>query len=98
MIKCLAELTVFHCLTPPLSTTEISSTKTMHIRVLPSMKLRSLKLKLCKHLRLKASDVEVKLWIGMKDASVIQLGENEDNNDLDWLGIDSQSLMFFCIQ
>ena len=65
------------------------------LRVLPTMSLRNLRLKVCKTLRSDARSTKVNFWLQMPDGSRMSLGHDKDSRDLDWLGIETGSQIIY---
>ena len=65
------------------------------IRVLPTMSLRNLRLKVCKTLKYDPRNTEINCWLQMTDGSLMMLGHENDARDLDWLGIENGSQIIY---
>lgn len=65
------------------------------LRVLPTMTLRALRLKICKTMKFSASRTAISLWLQMQDSSCAPLESDRDAQDLAWLGIESGSHIVF---
>ncbi|KAJ7161512.1 hypothetical protein C8R43DRAFT_1063744 [Mycena crocata] len=102
MSRRLMELNLYHCFAAPASTSDPQATNSLlenaeHItlRVLPTMTLRALRLKVCKTMKLSASSTAIVLWLCMQDSTCAPLEIDRDLQDLAWLGIDSGSNIIF---
>ena len=65
------------------------------LRVLPTMSLRNLRLKICKTLKYDARNTEINCWLHMSDGSLMTLGHENDSLDLDRLGIEPGSQIIY---
>ncbi|KAF8798138.1 RNI-like protein [Phlegmacium glaucopus] len=65
------------------------------LRVLPTMSLRNLRLKICKTLRYDARNTSIDCWLRMPNGSLTTLGHENDTRDLDWLGIETGSQIIY---
>lgn len=84
-------ITVHRCSEPPSASTP-SITQTLPLRVLPTMSLRTFRLKIAKSLGLrKAEQITMKLWLTMPGSAVASLDETQDTQDLSWLGLEDAS-------
>lgn len=94
------ELKIFECSTPATveqraMDCELSFLTTL--RVLPSMSLRTLRLKIVKCMKLPTQSlghVSIKLWLKMGDGTLAQLDSSTDQ-DLAWWGLENGSDLFF---
>ncbi|KAJ7137777.1 outer arm dynein light chain 1 [Mycena epipterygia] len=98
----LMELNMYHCsVAPPLNadpqTTDrlIENADRITLRVLPTMTLRALRLKVCKTMKYSASRTAIALWLQMRDRTCAPLESDRDTQDLAWLGIESRSTLIF---
>ncbi|KAJ7685581.1 hypothetical protein DFH06DRAFT_1358117 [Mycena polygramma] len=98
----LMELNMYHCITAPPSNTDRETTNSLiedaeriTLRVLPTMTLRALRLKICKTLKLSAARTAISLWLQMQDGSRTPLESDRDGQDLAWLGIELGSNIIF---
>ncbi|KAG6833649.1 hypothetical protein H0H87_002845 [Tephrocybe sp. NHM501043] len=65
------------------------------LRVLPTMTLRALRMKMCKMLKVKAS---ILLWLQQSDGTFVELDIDRDDQTMDWLGLeDSTDLVFHTV-
>ncbi|KAF7337954.1 Tubulin-specific chaperone E [Mycena venus] len=102
----LMELNMYHCnAAPPFSNADlqaananslIQDAERIILRVLPTMTLRALRLKICKTMKYSASSTALSLWLQMQDGSFTLLEGDRDTQDLAWLGIESGSNIIFC--
>ena len=65
------------------------------IRVLPTMSLRNLRLKVCKTLKYDARNTNINCWLQISDGSLMTLGHENDSRDLDTLGIEPGSQIIY---
>lgn len=65
------------------------------LRVLPSMTLKILKLKIHKTLKLNPRQNRLTFWLYMSNGALTELDNEQDGRDLDWLGIDNESLIIY---
>jgi len=65
------------------------------LRVLPTMSLRNLRLKICKTLKYDARKTDINCWLQMPDGSLMTLGHENDARDLDTLGIEPGSQIIY---
>lgn len=95
------ELNMYHCFVPPSNTDPattnslIENAECITLRVLPTMTLRALRLKVCKTLKCSAARTAISLWLQMQDSSCAPLETDRDSQDLAWLGIESGSNIIF---
>ncbi|PPQ93226.1 hypothetical protein CVT25_015224 [Psilocybe cyanescens] len=68
------------------------------LRVLPTMSLRILRLKMCKVLKVDARRTNVALWLHMGNGALTKLDKEHDLRDLDWLGLDNGSQIAYQVQ
>ncbi|KAK7038108.1 tubulin-specific chaperone E [Favolaschia claudopus] len=80
-----------------IATTLLRDAEHSPLRVLPTMTLWALRLKLCKILKLSASSTALSLWLQMQDGSLAPLESDRDTQDLAWLGIESGSNIVFTV-
>ncbi|KAF8077772.1 hypothetical protein FPV67DRAFT_1402566 [Lyophyllum atratum] len=62
------------------------------LRVLPTMTLRALRMKTCKMLKIKAT---ILIWLQRTDGTLMELSNDRDEQDLDWLGLDDGATVVF---
>jgi hypothetical protein len=93
---------MYHCIAAPLSNPDrqtinslIENAERVTLRVLPTMTLRALRLKICKTMKYSASRTAISLWLQMQDSSCTPLESDRDAQDLAWLGIESGSNIIF---
>ena len=66
--------------------------QSMALRVLPSMTLRTFRLKVAKSFKAgKAAQKTLGLWIKMQDGTFAALNTADDTLDLAWLGVEDSS-------
>ena len=65
------------------------------LRVLPTMSLRNLRLKICKTLKYDSRNTDINCWLQMSDGSLMTLGHENDSRDLDRLGIEPGSQIIY---
>ncbi|KAF5330813.1 hypothetical protein D9619_005494 [Psilocybe cf. subviscida] len=68
------------------------------LRVLPSMSLRILKLKIHKTLKLNPRQAKLTFWLYMGNGALTELDNEQDGRDLDWLGIDNDSFIIYHVE
>jgi hypothetical protein len=68
------------------------------LRVLPSMSLKILKLKIHKTLKVKSRQNKLTFWLHMGNGALTELNNDQDGRDLDWLGIDNDSLIIYHVE
>ncbi|KDR81741.1 hypothetical protein GALMADRAFT_239919 [Galerina marginata CBS 339.88] len=68
------------------------------LRVLPTMTLRILRLKLCKSLKYDARSTKITFWLRMGHRLLSKLETQQDSRDLDWLGVESGSQIVYQVQ
>ncbi|KAF8965202.1 hypothetical protein BDZ97DRAFT_1904102 [Flammula alnicola] len=68
------------------------------LRVLPSMSLRILRLKICKVLKCDARHINITFWLRMGHGALAKLDNEHDSRDLDWLGIENDSQIIYQVQ
>jgi hypothetical protein len=90
-------LNLYRSLSPTASDQQqILESKPLVLRVLPTMTLRTLRVKTCRTLKLKAT---VLFWLQQPDRTLVELGLDRDQQDIDWLGLDDgASVVFHVIQ
>ncbi|KAJ7149343.1 hypothetical protein C8R46DRAFT_1179791 [Mycena filopes] len=98
----LMELNMYHCTAPPPPNADRDGINSLlkdadHItlRVLPTMTLRALRLKVCKTMKSSAARTAISLWLQMQDSSCTPLDSDRDAQDLAWLGIELGSNILF---
>ncbi|KAJ7681776.1 hypothetical protein B0H17DRAFT_1075669 [Mycena rosella] len=100
----LMELNMYHCSAAPAANADadqrttnslIEDAERITLRVLPTMTLRALRLKVCKTMKYSASRTAISLWLQMQDSTRAPLDSDRDGQDLAWLGIESGSNIFF---
>ncbi|KAK7040916.1 hypothetical protein VNI00_009512 [Paramarasmius palmivorus] len=64
------------------------------LRVLPTMNLKTFRLKIRKLLKLPSMDFT--LWLHMPDDDWVELGTERDQQDLDWLGLENGTRIACC--
>jgi hypothetical protein len=64
------------------------------LRVLPSMSLRTFRLKIRKLMGSTISAGDIELWLRMGDGTLVQMG-GQDDQDLAWWGLDNDSEVLF---
>lgn len=69
----------------------------MELRVLPSMRLQTLRLKLRKATKSNANASHIMIWALMDDDKLAELTIESDRQDLAWLGLDQNSSIIFYI-
>ncbi|KAJ7864819.1 hypothetical protein B0H14DRAFT_2440573, partial [Mycena olivaceomarginata] len=95
----LMELNMYRsAVTPPSSNADreasnslIQNAERITLRVLPTMTLRALRLKICKTMKYSPASTALALWLQMQDKSFSPLESDRDGQDLAWLGIESGS-------
>ena len=65
------------------------------LRILPSIPLRTLRMKICKILKQDARRTQVRCWLRIRDGSLSELVKQDDSKDLDWLGIENGSQIIY---
>lgn len=65
------------------------------LRVLPTMSLRNLRLKICKTLKYDVRNSYIDCWLEMPDGSLVTLDHENDSRDLGWLGIETGSQIIY---
>ncbi|KAI0093897.1 hypothetical protein BDY19DRAFT_919480 [Irpex rosettiformis] len=96
----LIDIKAHRCSRPP-STSIPSRAETMLLRVLPTMLLRTFRLKVAKSFGVhKAEQAAMKLWLAMPDGTSAYLDGTQDTQDLSRLGFedDSEILMYISTQ
>ncbi|KAJ7217128.1 hypothetical protein GGX14DRAFT_602135 [Mycena pura] len=100
----LMELNMYHCFDLPARNADSQATNSIMadaeqftLRVLPTMTLLTLRLKVCKTMKRNASNTAVLFWLRMQDDSFARLDHDRDMQDLAWLGLESGSNIFFTI-
>lgn len=68
------------------------------LRVLPSMSLKILKLKIHKTLKLNPRQTTLTFWLYMGNGALTELDNEQDGRDLDWLGIDNDSFIIYHVE
>lgn len=69
-----------------------SGTPPTAMRVLPTMTMRTFRLKLCKTLKIpKPKQASVKLWLVMPDNRISEIDNEQSTHDLSWWGIENGS-------
>ncbi|KAF9261399.1 hypothetical protein L218DRAFT_870040 [Marasmius fiardii PR-910] len=66
------------------------------LRVLPTMTLKLLRLKIRKLMKVPPRD-EITVWVKMPDGQWVELETDRDQQDLDWLGLENGSQVACCI-
>ncbi|KAF9482808.1 RNI-like protein [Pholiota conissans] len=77
---------------------EPSEPPTAVIRVLPSMTLRILRLKICKALKYDPRNTNIMFWLRMPHGALGRLDDESTYRDLDWLGLEHNSQIIYQIQ
>lgn len=102
------ELNVYQCFnTPPLDARDVDawllqqsrSAVQSRLRVLPTMSLRTFRLKIAKSIKIKVnvSKTVMRLWVKMRDESFAELQCDQDAQDLSWWGLENGSDILFCL-
>ncbi|KAI0811010.1 hypothetical protein BC629DRAFT_1580180 [Irpex lacteus] len=87
----LINIKVHRCSHPP-STSSPSITQTVPLRVLPTMTLRTFRLKVAKSFGIrKADQSSMRLWLKMSGGTVSDLDDTQDTQDVSWLGFEDGS-------
>jgi len=68
------------------------------LRVLPTMSLRILRIKICKLLKLDARQMDLTIWLRMGQGTLVKLDREHDARDIDWLGIERGSKIVYRAQ
>ncbi|KAF8636511.1 hypothetical protein AX17_003325 [Amanita inopinata Kibby_2008] len=68
------------------------------LNVLPSMTLRTLRLKVCKSVKGRATKNNITLWQRMQGGLLVELGHTHDTQDLSWLGLEDGSLIVYAFR
>jgi len=68
------------------------------LRVLPTMSLRILRIKICKVLKLDARHTDLTIWLRMGQGTLAKLDKEHDARDIDWLGIERESKIVYRVQ
>jgi len=68
------------------------------LRMLPTMSLRTLRLKICKALKYDARRTDLTLWLGMGQGTLTRLDREYDARVIDWLGIERGSQIVYQVQ
>ncbi|KAI0690587.1 hypothetical protein BC835DRAFT_173148 [Cytidiella melzeri] len=93
----LFKINVHRCSRSPSNSTP-SITQTMTLRILPTMSLRTLRLKVAKSFGVrKTEQTSMRLWLKMPDGTYADLPREQDTQDLSWLGFEDDSDIMFCI-
>lgn len=77
----------------PTADDSLQSRKLLVLQVLPTMTLRTLRMKIRK--MLKHPNADILVWVGQTDGGLVELGIDRDQQDLDWLGITEGSDLVF---
>lgn len=76
----------------PPSTPGAGAGDAQSIKVLPSMTMRTLRMKLAKTFKLtKAEQAGVRMWLRMPDGAYAEVDLTDDNHQLDWWGLEDGS-------
>jgi hypothetical protein len=67
------------------------------LRVLPSMTLRVLRLKICKVLKCDPRSTNIMFWLRMKHGALARLDDERSTRDLDWLGLEHDAQIIYRI-
>lgn len=67
------------------------------LRMLPTMSLRILRLKICKLLKHDARHTDLTIWLQGQGA-LMKLDREHDARDIDWLGIERESKIVYRVQ
>ncbi|KIP12320.1 hypothetical protein PHLGIDRAFT_98272 [Phlebiopsis gigantea 11061_1 CR5-6] len=79
------------CARPP-STPGAGDMGAHNLRVLPSMTMRTFRMKLAKTFKLtKAEQASVRMWIRMPEGTYTEVDLTDDNHELDWWGLEDGS-------
>ncbi|KAJ6618857.1 hypothetical protein B0H10DRAFT_2217348 [Mycena sp. CBHHK59/15] len=73
----------------------IEKSEYITLRVLPTMTLRALRLKIMKTMKYRTLNTAISLWLQMRDNSCVALESDRDSQDLAWLGVESGSNIIF---
>lgn len=73
-------------------TKQVLESEPLVLWVLPTMTLRSLRMKTCKSLKIKAG---ILFWLKQTDGSLRELDMDHDQQHLDWLGLDNGATVVF---
>lgn len=68
------------------------------LRVLPTMSLRILRIKICKLLKHDARHTDLTIWLRMGQGTLAKLDREHDARDIDWLGIERGSKVVYRVQ
>jgi hypothetical protein len=68
------------------------------LRVLPTMSLRILRIKICKLLKHNARHMDLTIWLRIGQGTLVKLDKEDDARDLDWLGIERGSEIVYRAQ
>ncbi|KAJ6525499.1 hypothetical protein DFH09DRAFT_1046450 [Mycena vulgaris] len=97
----LMELNIYHCFAAPTANADLQTINSLveaaersTLRVLPTMTLRALRLKVCKTMKY-SPRTAISLWLQMQDNTCASLDSDRDSQDLAWLGIESGSNIIF---
>lgn len=88
---CAIEIIAWRCAHPP-SSADATQTQTLTLKVLPSMSMRTFRMKLTKSFKLsKAEQPGLRIWLRMPGGVYSELEVAEDTHDLAWWGLESGS-------
>ena len=68
------------------------------LRVLPTMSLRTLRLKICKVLKCDASRTHLTVWLRMGQGTLAKLDNEHDTRNIGWLGFERGSQIVYRVQ
>ncbi|TFK42454.1 hypothetical protein BDQ12DRAFT_275920 [Crucibulum laeve] len=97
----LIELHLHRCEEAPVNKgvdVSIPSVDTLSLRVLPTMSLRNLRMKICKTLKRNFTKSTVRCWLRMEDGMLVELEAEQDTRDLDWLGLENGSHIMYVLK
>jgi len=88
----LIEVNIHRCKNePPDRAKPIATDPAVPLRVLPTMSLRTFRMKVAKTLKIaRTHQSSIKLWLKMPDDSLAEI-DQDDNHDLDWWGVEDHA-------
>lgn len=92
------EVVLYQSFSPPENDATFTSSKPMPLRVLPTMTLRTFRLRVCKAMKCSASETAVTLWLRMDDGLLVELDGDRDLQNLGWVGLENGSEIVFHIR
>ncbi|KII88144.1 hypothetical protein PLICRDRAFT_41270 [Plicaturopsis crispa FD-325 SS-3] len=90
----LIQLNIYRCTSRPSRDSSAPAAPPSQLRVLPTMLLRTFRLKILKTLKPRPSVRQLELWLRMRDGDFALMNVEDDAHDLEWWGLEEGSEVY----